>query len=383
MVKTISPELLRQALAGDDPPVVLDTRAADAFDSWHIPGAVNFPYKPENAFNPNGFTEQTGIDQSDPIVTICGKGKSSYAIGTKLIEAGWTDVTVVQDGMEGWSRLYEVASVPTIATALEIFQIQRVAKGCLGYVIGSPVSGEAFVIDPTRHIEEFEFIAADDDMTITGVIDTHLHADHISGGRALADDRDATYYLPAATAERDISTEFEPLERNEVISLGDIDLKFIETPGHTSDSMSILVGGEAVLTGDTLFLDSVGRTELQFGEADAEEGARQLFESIHGSLLSLPDGFTVLPGHFSPEKVDAITAVGSPLRTTIGSLRTDAPLLQLDRSTFVERLQSKLPEKPPNYERMIAINAGNDTPENQEEAIELELGPNRCAISTD
>ncbi len=143
--------------------------------------------------------------------------------------------------------------------------------------------------------------------------------------------------------------------------------------------MSLLVGAEAVLTADTLFIDGVGRTELQFGSEHAESGARKLYRSIHGALLSLPDGVSVLPGHFSPETPDAIDQVAQPIQTTIEAARTELPLLQLDEDDFADRLASRSPEKPPNYDRMMAINTGQEPLEGDEEATELELGPNRCA----
>lgn len=383
MVRTITAELLRQRLANGESPILIDTRSESSFTSWHIPGAVNYPYDPDDAIDLDEMVDSTGAETDDEIITICAKGMSSYDFAHALDELGYAGVAVVQDGMRGWSRLYEVAAIPTIATTLEIFQIQRVAKGCLGYVIGSPSSGEAVVVDPTRHIEEFEVVATDDGMSIEHVIDTHVHADHISGGRDLAEATGATYHLPAAAADRDVAFDFSPFERNEVLSLGDIEIKAVATPGHTSDSMSLVIGAEAILTGDTLFVDSVGRTELQFGDEEAATGARDLYQSLHGTILVLPDGVTVLPGHFSPETEDAIDTVGSPISAPIRDIRSDISLLSLDEAAFVDQLTRDLPEKPPNYDRVIAINTGADAPRDTEEATELELGPNRCAVSAD
>ncbi len=383
MVRTITPELLRRRLIDGATPVLIDTRPESNFSSWHIPGASNYPFSPEDTLDPDDLHTAVDVDTTDEVITLCAKGKSSTAIARELENAGFEDVHVLQDGMQGWSRLYEVAAIPTVATALEIFQIQRVAKGCLGYVVGAPRTGEAVVVDPTRHIDEFTHVVADDDMDIVRVIDTHIHADHISGGRELADETGATYHLPAEAKARDPAIEYTPLHRNEVVSIGDIDLKAVSTPGHTGESISLLIGGEAILTGDTLFVDGVGRTELQYGDEEAETGARQLYRSIHGSILSLPDGVTVLPGHFNPDTADALERVGTPISRPVGELRTEVSLLSVDEAEFVERLVAGLPEKPPNYERMIDINTGADEPAGGEEATELELGPNRCAVEAD
>lgn len=380
MADAISPELLRRRLLEGELQLI-DTRGAEDFAEWHIPGAINYPFKPDDDVDPDTLDEELALDPTDEIATICAKGISSYAFADILAAAGYEDVHVVQDGMLGWSRVYAVASIPTAATAVEIFQIQRVAKGCMGYVIGSPTAGEAIVVDPTRHIDEFRQIAADDGMTITGVIDTHIHADHISGGRALADAANATYYLPTGASDRGVSYDFEPLERNEVITIGDVDVKAIHTPGHTGESVSLLVGADAVLSADTLFVDGVGRTELQFGDAGANNGAELLYESIHGSLLTLPDGISVLPGHVAVEDEETLESMGDPIRNTIGSIRTTVPIAQVGKASFIDKVGSAGAEKPPNYERMISINSGASDVDDDSDAAELELGPNRCAAA--
>ena len=379
MVRTISPELLRRRLIDHDPPTVIDTRPGDDYAAWHIPGAANYPFKPDDSVDLDAIANELTNGLSGEVITLCAKGKSSTALAKGLVEAGIEDVSVLQDGMEGWSRVYELASVPTVAGGLEIFQIQRLAKGCLSYLIGIPSAGEAVVVDPSRHIDEYQRIAADDDMTITHVIDTHVHADHISGGRELATTVDATYHLPAGASERDVAYAYTPLNRNDVLTIGPVDIKAVSTPGHTSESMSLLVGGEAVLTGDTLFVESVGRTELQFGDEEASTGAEELFTSIHRTLLAYPEAVQILPGHTSVESREFLEAAGSPITASVAELRTDRPLLTKDREEFVAAITESLPDKPPNYERMLGINTGREEPDNLQEAIELELGPNRCA----
>ncbi len=375
MATTISPELARQRLIGDEPITIIDTRTEDSFTEWHIPGSVNVPFKPgdkvdlDTAFN-------GALDEDAHIVTVCAFGQSSFAFAEVLTDAGVETVEVIQDGMIGWSQLYEVAAVPTAIPTVEIYQLQRVSKGCLGYVIGAPEAGEAVVVDPTQHHEEYERLVADDELTITAVIDTHLHADHISGGPALADATDATYYLPAPVTDRNVERPYTPLSRNEVITVGDVEIKGVHTPGHTTEQFSLLVGSEALLTADAVFVDGVGRTELQ---ADARAGAEALFDSIHRTVLAMPDPVQILPGHFNPETTDAIRNTGSPIHATVRDLRTGLPLLQRDRSGFVDAMTDSVQDQPPNYERIVAINRGLDDVTDAEEARTLELGPNRCA----
>ncbi|MBP1921342.1 thiosulfate/3-mercaptopyruvate sulfurtransferase [Halorubrum alkaliphilum] len=400
---------------------VVDTRPEDSFTGWRIADSINYFYKPFHEFDRDEFEAETGVGPEDTVVVTCAKGKASLDLGEELTAAGYEDVSVIDDGMRGWSAVYDHAEIPLPddgEAPLDIVQIQRRAKGCLGYLVvggteprsdgsdrvavagsdgsdrvavaGSDGSDRvAIAIDVSRHGEEWRAAAEKYDAEIAAVLDTHVHADHLSGGRALADELDVPYYLPAAAAERDVAHAFEPIGRNEVLDVGGIDLKALATPGHTDDMASYLVGASAVLTGDTLFTDSVGRTELQFaaGGDESQEpigartGAERLYDSLHGTLLAEPDDVVVLPGHFSVANDGTTGDVtpGEPVATTVGEARTGIDLLDRDRESFVDRITATLPEKPPNYESVIAANRGIESPPDETAAIELELGPNRCA----
>ncbi|QSG14961.1 MBL fold metallo-hydrolase [Halapricum desulfuricans] len=383
MVETITASQLRDRIDVGDSFALLDTRPKESFEAWHIEGAIQYTYKPDFEFDAEQFREATGLSTDDEIVTICAKGISSHDLATHLEDSGFEDVTVVDDGMEGWSEVYDTVDIP-LRDGLDVVQFQRRAKGCLSYLIGDPESDVAAVVDPTRHVERFASAASSRGYSIEHVLDTHVHADHVSGGRQLAEYVGATYHLGADAVDRGVTYEYEPLERNEVVTVGEHDLKAVPTPGHTSEIVSYLLDDAAVLTGDTLFVDSVGRTELQFGDGDADTGAQQLYESLHRTLLAEPDSVTILPGHFAVD-ADGATDVtpGEPVATTIGAVRTGLALLSADRETFVDRLTRSLPEKPPNYEEIIAVNAGRDELEDEAAATELELGPNNCAASGD
>jgi len=380
MHQSITAEQFRDRLDSRDSVTVVDTRPSESFESWRIAGSVQFFYKPDHEFDVDEFRAETGLDPDDPIVTMCAIGKSSGSLAEELDAAGYEDVAVVEGGMHAWSAVYD--HVRIAYDDFTIVQLQRRAKGCLGYVIVS--DGEAAVVDATRHSEEFREAAAALDAEIVAVLDTHIHADHISGGRRLAADVGATYYLGETATDRGVDYDFEPLGANEVISVGGVDIKALSTPGHTSEMVNYLVGSEAVLTGDTVFVDAVGRTELQFGDGDATTGAELLYESLHRTLMAEPDSINVLPGHF-PVDNDGTTPItpGEPVDTTVGMLRTGLDLLAGDRESFVDAITARLPEKPPNYERVIGINSGRQSVDDDQEAVELELGPNRCAAEVD
>lgn len=374
----ISAERLKELVDGGETFHLVDTRDRESFEGWRLAGATQFRHTPDREFDPDAFRSATGLAEQDPIVTICAKGKSSRFLAEELADAGFESVRHVEDGMRAWSAVYDDVDVETDGS-VGIVQLQRRAKGCLGYLIYDRDTGSAAAVDPTRHVERFRETAVARGLRIERVLDTHIHADHISGGRQLADDLGVPYHLGERVAERDPGFEYDPLGRNEVLSVGSVEIKAVFTPGHTSGMASYLADDEALLTGDTAFVDSVGRTELQFGDADAASGAELLYDSLHGTVLAEPDSITVLPGHFAVSD-DGEYAVdpGAEVSTTVGALRTGVELLGHSREAFVERILESAPEKPPNYERIISINRGRETADG-DEAIELELGPNRCA----
>jgi len=376
---TTTPAELAALLDADADATILDTRPPESFDAWHLPGAANVPYKPNQPFPADALPDD--LDTTDRVLTVCAKGTSSRFLAEELEAAGYRDVSVVAGGMRDWSAVYE--TVPVVARSdLEIVQVQRRAKGCLGYVVADPNTGMAAVVDATRHVERFRDVADSRGWEVVRVLDTHVHADHISGGRRLADALDIPYHLGANARERDVAYEYEEIERNDTVAVGNVSLKALATQGHTTDLTSYLVEDAAVLTGDALFVDSVGRTELEFGDADADRGARLQHGSLHRTLLALPDAVTVLPGHASvaADGTWTPTPPGQPVKAILGRLRDRLPLLSLSEDAFVDRLTASAPAKPPNYERVIAINRGREEAESETELTELELGPNNCAI---
>ena len=379
MTATISAERLADRVDSDDEFVLVDTRPAESYDAWHVNGAVNFQFGPEESLDARRDEFERAVDGATSVVTICAKGVSSVTLAEQLTAHGYEDVTAVKGGMKAWSQVYETVPID-VGSDLDVIQVQRRAKGCLGYVVGSPHTGVAAVVDPTRHTGEFVAAADARGYDITHVLDTHVHADHISGGRALADELGVPYHLGERANERDVEYEYEPLGRNEVLAVGDIELKALSTPGHTTEMVTYLIDDRALLTGDTLFVDSVGRTELQFGDDSAADGARLQHDSLHDVLMSEPDSLYVLPGHvtITDDGAYATAAPGEPVASTVGSLRRELDVLGLDRTEFVDRIASNIPDKPLNYETVIALNRGTETVED-EETTELELGPNRCA----
>ncbi|GAB3041094.1 MBL fold metallo-hydrolase [Natronobiforma cellulositropha] len=377
MVTTLTAERLAEMLDTGEAFALLDTRTEESFEAWHISGARNVPFGPEADLDGDLERVREAIGDAERVVTICAKGISSANLATQLESA--TDeyeVYAVEGGMKDWSGVYD--HVDADVDHVRVVQVQRRAKGCLGYVVGDE-TGEAVVIDPTDDTDEFELAAIERGLRIVGVIDTHVHADHISGGRRLADRLEVPYYLGERAAERGVEVAFTPLARNEVLEVGDLAVKALFTPGHTSEMLTLLVDDRALFTADTLHANSVGRTELEFGEDAGERGARLLYESLHGTVLSQPERLVVFPGHVgvSADGEFADGAPGEEISTRVRDARTGLEVLGLEEEAFVERL-ADAGEKPANYEAIIEVNLGAER-RPPEERVELELGPNNCS----
>ncbi|WP_227380848.1 MBL fold metallo-hydrolase [Haladaptatus halobius] len=381
MVDQITAHQLADKLDNDETFTLIDTRPKDSYEAWHVTGAENVSFDPHDGISDDDLDRVNAIADDRPIVTMCGKGLTSTPFTFELEKRGYDDVAVVKGGMEDWSKVYEVVPIDTHDDDLIILQLQRRAKGCLGYLVGSQSSGEAAVIDVTRQTNEFKVAAEERGLTITHALDTHIHADHISGSPRLADALDVPYHLGEQACERDVEYEYEPLDDGDVIEIGAIEIEVLHAPGHTSEMMNFVVNDEAVLTGDTLFVDSVGRTELQFGDADATRGAELLYDTLHDTLLELPDDLQVLPGHVTVTADGRYEngSPGKPINRQLDDLAQHLDVLQLEKEEFVERLTENAPEKPPNYETVIDINTGKEMIEDEKNATELELGPNNCA----
>jgi glyoxylase-like metal-dependent hydrolase (beta-lactamase superfamily II) len=230
------------------------------------------------------------------------------------------------------------------------------------------------VVDPSADIDHYLRLAEEHDWQIRRVFDTHLHADHLSGARNLAEATGASLHLnPADT----FNFDFEALHDGDRFELADgIELSVValHTPGHTKGSTVYLVDDRAVLTGDTLFIESVGRPDLA---ERAAEFADDLFESLHEKLLVLPDDLLVLPGHYG----DAVVVQpDQPVGAPLGQLRHELKAMNFDRATFVSWAAARSVERPPNYARIIEANMG-ELDVSLSSLRDLEAGPNRCAVT--
>ncbi len=229
--------------------------------------------------------------------------------------------------------------------------------GCASYLIASRKTHEAAVVDPALLIEPYEQLLAERQFVLRYVIDTHVHADHVSGARNLAAKHAAAVCLHEAAS---VAYPFRPLKDNEELALGQLRLRILHTPGHRPELISILIINperspepSMVLTGDSLLVGDVGRPDFGGGDAEAQ------YESV-GRLLRLPDWVAVFPGHF--EGPCGKGMCGRP-STTIGFERLFNPLVRLQRDVFLAALTDSVPARPLNMTTIEATNRGLDNGE--------------------
>ena len=235
-------------------------------------------------------------------------------------------------------------------------QVLHEDLGCASYVVAD--GGEAAVIDPKWDVEDYLRLAEEHGFAVTHVLETHNHADHVSGKGRLAKATGATIHVPAAAG---VDFPHEPLADGDQVAFGDVTITALSTPGHRPEHTAYLVADESrghepwlVVTGDSLFVGDVARPDLA---VDKEEGARGLYASVK-RLLALGDFAEVWPGHIGGSLCGGAGMSEKP-GTTIGfERRFNRLLASKDEETFVGALTKSLAPQPPNFERIVALNRG-------------------------
>ncbi|QGN07042.1 MBL fold metallo-hydrolase [Halorhabdus sp. CBA1104] len=379
--ETIEPATLKTRIDDGDAVTILDVRMSGEYDEWHIDGesveTTNVPYY-EFLDEDIGEDVFESLPEDEQITVVCAKGKASEYIAGVLAKEGY-DAVNVADGMNGWASIYEAVELEGYDGAGTVFQYQRPSSGCLGYLV---VDGdEAAVIDPLRAFtDRYLDDAQAHDAELVYALDTHVHADHVSGIRALAE-AGVEAVLPAAAIDRGVE-DAEKLTAGsdgDVFTVGDVEIEAIHTPGHTTGMTSYLVGERLLATGDGLFVESVARPDLEAGDEGAEDAAKQLYETLQERILPLADDVLIAGGHTS-EAAD--TAPDGTYTAPLGELREEMDALSMSESEFVQAVLADMPPRPANYEAIIATNLGQNAIDDAE-AFTLELGPNNCAASQD
>lgn len=369
---------LAQSLERGDPLQIVDVRAPARVAAGRIDqvAAERFHNIVGSELRRRMSLGDIGIDPALPTVVVCDRGNASRLGVLHLVELG-AEARSLSGGMSAWMDLVLPRTLPPPPSLDRLIQFDRLAKGALGYLLVS--DGEALVVDPPRVTDAYRDAARAARARIIGVADTHVHADYISGGPALAEALEVPYYLHPADAiypydGRQGLLDFTPLEDGGTIALGRGRVLARHTPGHTEGSLTFLVEDAVALTGDFLFVDSVGRPDLA-GRAEAWTGL--LWQSLERSRREWPDGMMIYPAHYAS---DAERRVGRGVGDRLGHLRTANQALALTTETaFRQLVMGRLASSPEQYRTIKAVNVG--LLEVDEAGAEtLDVGRNECAL---
>jgi len=372
-IKQVTAADITKKIINKEKMFILDVRNKDDFADWKIEGEniehLNVPYF-ELLDGVDGIIDQIPTDE--PVTVVCAKEGSAQMVAEMLDEKG-IDTSYLTGGMKTWSEHLEPVKIGDLEDGGEIYQFIRIGKGCLSYMVIS--NGEAAIIDPVRMTDVFIDFAKEKDVKITHVLDTHLHADHISGGRLLREATDATYWLPPKDAS-EVTYDYSPLVDGNVINIGQakIEINPVYSPGHTIGSTSFIVDDAYLLTGDILFIDSIGRPDLA-GRAD--EWVDDLRETLYTLYRNLSENLVVLPAHFMI--VEELNDDGSVAKT-LGTLFKENHGLNIeDDEEFRKTVTEGLPPQPNAFQDIRQVNMGKLDPD-EDTQVEMEIGPNRCAV---
>ncbi|HKQ60575.1 MAG TPA: MBL fold metallo-hydrolase [Candidatus Polarisedimenticolaceae bacterium] len=384
---------LKQRLDRGDPLLLLDVRPTREIARFKIEAGrpldrLELPYtrivaeaddddlsRATRAYAAAHLAERLPRDR--PIVTVCAKGGASGFVAGGLRALGYPAQNL-RGGMIAWGNHYDVR--PAVeAAGVVVLQVSRPARGCISWIVAA--DGHAVVIDPLRHVEPYLAALAERGLTLDFVLDTHAHADHLSGGRELGSRTGAPYGLHPYDAIHPLDAlpatfAFASLWEGWSWQRGDVRLEALHVPGHTLGHLAYLLDGRYLFSGDTVFLQSIARPDL----GGRTEAWTPLHQRSLARLMALPDDTLVLPGHATgPQEADEAGRFLAPLgrlRESNAGLRAAAG----PPEAFAAFILANLPEFPPQYVDIKRANVGLIAP-SPEHAEELELGRNVCALA--
>ena len=348
---------------------IFDLRNGDEFEAWRIEGKtpVETLNIPQLDFVGEEEKYLDRLPKDKEIIAICAHGAASNYEAKRLREKGF-NILSLDGGMDAWSEFYETHQ---LTGSPEIHQIVRVAKGCICHVLIS--NGEAVVIDAVRHQAPITAVLEQRRARLVAVVDTHLQADHISGGPQLAAQFQVPYYISPIDAEQ-ASYPYTPLADGTEITFGGKKLVCLHTPGHTPGSVSFLCDNRFLFSGDTIMKSSIGRPDLG---GMVKSWAHLLYRTIFDRYAEVADEILLLPTHAASalreENENGIISL------TMGDFRHSQAYALKQEKAFIDFIEKSLLENPERYQEIRKVNLGLLAPD-EERRRELEIGKNLCGM---
>src|SRR5213594_1181795 len=357
---------------------LLDIRASERVAQARVtfgPG-LDFRAVPASEIYQLSSLEPLRLDRTQPVVVICGHGNSSRQATQYLRDKGF-DAFSVTGGMAAWDAVHLPRALSPTPTLQHVIQLDRLAKGALSYVLIS--DGDAVVVDPGRYVERYDEPLPVLGATPAAVIDTHMHADYLSGARAGAARWQVPYFLHPDDAGSPYDSTpgrlaYQPLSEGDTIAFGRATLRAQHVPGHTLGSVALIADDALALTGDFLFVQSVGRPDLG-GQGAA--WAELLWNSLERARREWPGELLVLPAHYGSEqerRADRTVAA----RFDVVAATNEAAAMQ-DRAAFLRWIADHTTTPPDSYRTIKLANLGLMELSDVDAEL-VEFGPNQCAV---
>jgi glyoxylase-like metal-dependent hydrolase (beta-lactamase superfamily II) len=377
-VRPIPPEELAERLDRGEPLQVLDIRAPDrvAIARVAFGAALDFRAMPNSTLFALPSLDPLGLDPARPVAVICGHGNSSKQTTAFLRERGYQAFSVA-GGMAAWETVYVARRLAPTPSLASVVQLDRVGKGALSYVLVS--DGDAVVVDPGRHVDRYDALLTELGATPAAVVDTHMHADYLSGARVAAQRWEVPYFVHADDAVSPYDGTagrfaYQPLNDGDTIAFGRAALRAVHVPGHTLGSIALLADDGLVLSGDFLFVQSVGRPDLG---GQAEGWAKLLWHSLERARREWPGDLMVLPAHYAGEQERRADRAVAARFDVIAATNVAAAIQ--DERAFLRWIADHETAPPAAYRTIKLANLGLVALSDADAEV-LESGPNQCAI---
>jgi glyoxylase-like metal-dependent hydrolase (beta-lactamase superfamily II) len=368
-------ELFEWLTTGEDF-LLLDVRNEVEFERFKVEGPfpfemINVPYM---EFIEHEEESVAKVPRGKAVRIVCAKEGSSRYVGDILVNHGFADVAHMQVGIKAWGNLLSPIRIHD-RDGWELYQFRRPGKASLSYGL---VNGrEMMLFDPAKNIAAYQDFADRRGLAITRTFETHRQADYISGSPAIARATGAEIVAPEADFQG-ARFDYTPVADQAVyrFSRGGPDVKAVHTPGHTPGSTCYLIGDRYLVSGDTVFILSIGRPDLG---GMAEAWSRLLYDTMTRKLLAMDPSIRVLPGHYMDwkEADDSLAFVD-----TLGNIiERNREIYGIDNpQDFFAFIEVNLRKQPEEYAKIREINAGLVEVDEEQQDI-MDLGKNECAAS--
>ena len=377
-IKSFTPENLFSSLSNKDDFLLLDVRNKNDFSRFQIEGPfevdiLNIPY-----FD---FLEKedkylSKVSRQKPVKIVCAKEGSAKYVAELLTGDGFDDVSILKGGINTWGNMLVPTRINEKSNKYELYQFIRPGKASCSYAI--IYSGEIVLIDPSRNIHFYKEFAEEQNGKISRVFETHLQADYISGSRLIAREVGAEIFVHPNDFKNAVFS-FKKMEDGHRIQIGKDgpEIRAIHTPGHTLGSVSYIVDNSYLISGDTVFINSVGRPDLG---GKVSEWSKILYNTLTKKIQYLDENMFLLPGHFTNwteanKNLQFSEKLGNVKKNNPNIFAIESPEL------FSQFIEDNMRKQPEIYEKIRKINTGLiDIME--EEADQIDLGKNECAACT-